>query len=107
MIQDTLHAEGYPMERIFIVPIPIHHPERWRHYIPDGTAVFVVVYSPWERKKADRLREAGLKVVVVDHLEKEISGQQVRSLIRSNGNWEKMVPESVARFMKQKLESSQ
>ena len=46
MIQDTLRDEGYPMERIFIVPFPIHHPERWRCYIPDSTAIFVVAYSP-------------------------------------------------------------
>ncbi|MBN2318465.1 MAG: nicotinate-nucleotide adenylyltransferase [Acidobacteria bacterium] len=104
MIQDTLRAEGYPMERIFIVPVPIHHPDRWRHYIPDGTAIFVVAYSPWEREKAERLRGAGYEVVVVDHLEKGISGRQIRSLLQSNGDWEKLVPATVARFMRRKLE---
>lgn len=107
MIQDTLRAEGYPMERIFIVPIPIHHPDRWRYYIPAETAIFVVAYSPWEMKKAERLRSAGFEVVVVDHLEKGISGQQIRSLLRTNGNWEKLVPETVARFIQRKLESSE
>ena len=29
MIQETLRDEGYPLERIFIVPLPIHHPDRW------------------------------------------------------------------------------
>lgn len=102
MIQDTLREVGYPMERIFIVPVPIHHPDRWRYYIPDGTVIFVVAYSPWERKKAERLRSAGFEVVVVDHFEKGISGRQVRSLIGSNGNWEKLVPPAVARFLKRK-----
>ena len=102
MIQDTLRDAGYPLERILIVPIPIHHPDRWQYYIPDGTVIFVVAYSPWERKKAERLRSAGFEVVLVDHLEKGISGQQVRSLLRSNGNWEKLVPPAVARFLKQR-----
>ena len=33
MIQEALRDAGYPMERIFIVPIPIHHPDRWQYYI--------------------------------------------------------------------------
>ena len=107
MIQEALRDEGYPMERIFIVPIPIHHPDRWKHYIPVDTAIFVVVYSPWEQKKAERLRSAGFKVVLVDHLEKGISGQRIRSLLESNGDWEKLVPAAVARFMQRKLESGQ
>jgi nicotinamide mononucleotide adenylyltransferase len=102
MIQDTLREEGYPMDRIFIVPLPIHHPERWRFYIPEGTAMFVIAYSPWERMKAERLRAAGLEVVLIDSLAKGISGQEVRSLIESGGDWERFVPPAVARFIRMK-----
>ena len=105
MIQDTLRAEGYPMDRIYITPMPVHHPDRWRHYIPAGTVIFVIVYSDWERKKAERLRAAGYKVVEVDSLKKGISGQQVRSLLRSNGKWEELVPPAVVRFIRQRPES--
>jgi len=98
LIQETLRSEGYAMERINIVPFPIHHPDRWRYYIPEETVLFVVAYSEWERKKAERLRKAGYEVVELDSLEKGISGQQVRTLFRSNGNWEELVPEAVARF---------
>jgi nicotinamide mononucleotide adenylyltransferase len=99
MIQETLHSEGYPMEHIYTVPVPIHHPERWHYYIPAGTALFVVTYSDWERKKAKRLRNAGYQVVVVDSLQKGISGQKVRSRFRSNGNWEELVPSTVVHFI--------
>jgi nicotinamide mononucleotide adenylyltransferase len=102
MIQETLREEGYPMERIFIVPLPIHHPDRWVCYIPKGTVMFVVAYSPWERKKAERFREAGLEVVVMESLVKGISGQQVRSLIARGGNWSPLVPAAVNRFLKRK-----
>jgi nicotinamide mononucleotide adenylyltransferase len=104
MIQETLRDEGYPPERIFMVPMPIHHPDRWQYYIPQGTVIFVVVYSPWEKQKAERFRKAGFDVVIVDNLKKGISGRQVRSLIRSNGNWESLVPSAVARFYRRKLE---
>lgn len=102
MIQAALREEGYPMERIFIVPFPIHHPDRWRFYMPEGTVMFVVAYSAWERTKANRLRQAGLEVVLVDSLPKGISGQVVRSLIASGGEWEHLVPPAVARFVREK-----
>ncbi|MFP3870218.1 MAG: nicotinate-nucleotide adenylyltransferase [Syntrophobacteria bacterium] len=100
MIQGTLREEGYPMETIFVVPFPIHHPERWHHYIPPGAAMFVVVYSAWERRKVERLREAGVEVVVVETLEKKITGQQVRSMLACGGDWESLVPAAVARFLR-------
>jgi nicotinamide-nucleotide adenylyltransferase len=104
IIQDTLRDEGYPMERIFIVPLPIHHPDRWRYYIPQDTAIFVVVYSSWEKQKAEQLQEAGFNVVVVDTQKKGISGRQVRLLLKSNGDWENLVPPAVVRFFRDKLE---
>jgi nicotinamide mononucleotide adenylyltransferase len=105
MIQDTLRDEGFPMERVFIVPMPIHHPDRWKSYIPAGTVILVVVYSPWELQKAERLRRAGYSVEIVDNLEKGVSGQQIRSLIRSNGKWEDLVPPAAARHLRQRPET--
>ncbi|MBW1998984.1 MAG: nicotinate-nucleotide adenylyltransferase [Deltaproteobacteria bacterium] len=106
MIQDTLREEGYPMERIHIVPFPIHHPERWRSYVPPGTVMYVVAYSPWERQKAEKLRNAGYRVEVIDTLSKGISGEQIRKIISSGGDWEHLVPGAVARFIHGKLRES-
>jgi nicotinamide-nucleotide adenylyltransferase len=100
MIQESLREEGYPMERIFIVPFPIHHPDRWPHYVPPGSAMFVVVYSIWERKKAERMKQAGLKVVVEESLDKGISGQEIRRLMVTGGNWQHLVPPAVTRFLR-------
>ncbi|MGD8370215.1 MAG: hypothetical protein PVG64_04725 [Syntrophobacterales bacterium] len=99
MIQESLREEGYPMERIFIVPFPIHHPDRWPHYVPPGTAMFIVAYSPWERQKAERFQQAGLTVIVEDSLSKGISGQEIRKLIATGGDWQQFVPPAVARFI--------
>jgi nicotinamide mononucleotide adenylyltransferase len=100
MIQESLGEEGYPMERIFIVPFPIHHPDRWPHYVPPGTAMFVVVYSLWERQKVVRFQAAGLNVVVEDSLGKSISGRQIRELLAADGEWQPLVPAAVARFLR-------
>lgn len=104
MIRNTLRSEGYDMERVLIVPMPIHHPDRWRYYIPDGTVLFVVAYSEWEKKKAARLRTAGYKVVEVDSLQKGISAAQVRDRFRAGENWEDLVPASVVRFFRDRPE---
>ena len=99
MIQATLEDEGFPMERIFLVPFPIHHPKRWPYYVPRGTIMFVVAYSPWEMEKAERIKKAGLKVVVEDSLRMSISGREIRRLIATGGHWQQFVPPAVARFL--------
>lgn len=100
MIREGLQAEAYPLDRILFVPFPIHHPERWRHYVPEETTHFVTVYSPWEQQKADRLRAAGLQVSVRDSLDKTISGQRIRELLATDGDWEPLVPRGVAAYLR-------
>ena len=102
MIQESLREEGYPMDRVLIVPFPIHHPDRWPHYVPPDTAMFVVVYSPWERKKVERMKQAGFTVVVEDSLNKGMSGKEVRRLMATGGNWQHLVPPAVARVLSKK-----
>jgi len=100
MIQESLREEGYPMERIFIVPLPIHHPDRWPHYVPPDTAIFVVAYSPWERQKAERFQQAGFNVILEDSLTKNISAQEIRRLMATGGHWQHLVPSAVVRFLR-------
>jgi nicotinamide-nucleotide adenylyltransferase len=102
MIQKTLQEERYDMERVLIVPFPIHHPDRWPYYVPQGTVMFVTVYSPWERQKAVRFRQAGLEVVVDDTLTKTISGRQIRKRLTTGGDWEHLVPPAVARHLQRR-----
>ena len=52
-----------------------------------GTAMFVVVYTPWERQKAARLKEAGLNVVVECSLGKNVTGRQIRKVLAEDGKW--------------------
>jgi nicotinamide-nucleotide adenylyltransferase len=101
MIQETLLDEGIPLDRVLIVPFPVHHPDRWKHYVPDETVMFVVSYSDWERDKARRMREAGYDVIEINTLEKGIAGRDVRAAIESRGDWESLVPPAVERVVKE------
>lgn len=99
MIQEALREEGYPMENVFLVSFPIHHPDRWRYYVPLNTVMFVNIYSSWERQKAERFRQAGFKVAVEDKLIKGITGKRIRGLLATGGEWQHLVPPAVARSL--------
>lgn len=93
MIRDALLAGGLSPEEFLIVPFPIHAPELYRHYVSVDAVHFVRVYSDWEREKVRRLRSQGFVVEILDPgREKELSGVEVRRLIRSGLPWEHLVP---------------
>jgi hypothetical protein len=61
---------------------------------------FIRHFSDWGGTKIERLRSAGYEVVVLDEgTEKEISGADVRSVIRGGGDWRSLVPPGVARVI--------
>ena len=101
MIQNTLLEEDIPLERIIIVPFPIHHPERWHYYIPREVVHYLRVFSPWEQEKVERLRSRGYQVEILDPGEgKKLSGVDVRRAIAQRDDWEDQVPPAVARIIK-------
>lgn len=90
-------ADAAGIGPVHVVPFPIADPERWADYAPAGTVHFLRVLSPWGSTKAERLREAGQPVVVLDAPEgKQVSGKEVRAAMRSGGDWRALVPGSVA-----------
>ena len=54
-------------------------------------------FQPFHNGHLEYLRSAGYEVVVLDEgAEKEVSGSQVRELMRRGGEWEALVPPGVA-----------
>lgn len=107
MIRDALLAGGVHQQEFLVVPFPIHHPELYRHYAPIDAVHFIRVYSDWEQEKVRRLRSQGLVVEVLDPgKEKEVSGVEVRRLIRSDLPWEHLVPEGAASVVRRVLATS-
>ena len=102
MIRQALHCEGVSLENICIVPVPLHDPEVWSAYVPADTVAFVVAYSPWEHSKAERMNDAGMTVVVDDSQARGISGSRIRELMKTNGDWQSLVPQGVANYLARK-----
>jgi nicotinamide mononucleotide adenylyltransferase len=98
MVRDALFADGVAPDRLVVVAFPIHHPDRWHHYVPcdAGDAVHVVrVFSAWEAEKVRRLRAAGLHVEAITGEPKRLSARDVRARIASGQPWEDLVPPAV------------
>jgi nicotinamide-nucleotide adenylyltransferase len=87
--------------RVHVIPFPVNEPELWPAYVPDGVTQYLRLFSEWGGTKLDRMRDAGYEVVILDEgAEKEISGRDVRDAIRIGGDWEALVPPSVARVIR-------
>jgi len=98
MIRDALLEDGVPAARFTIVALPVHHPERWMHYVPTdpATCVHVLrVFSAWEEEKARRLAAAGMRVEAVRGEPKNISATEVRMRLAQGSGWEALVPPAV------------
>ena len=102
MIRDALLADGVPASRFTLLALPIHHPERWSHYVPTDPASCVHVlrvFSAWEEEKAQRLAAAGLRLVEVRGQPKLISATQVRARLAADDGWEVLVPAAVREWL--------
>lgn len=96
MIRAAFDRAGIEPGRFSVVPFPIHHPDRWPHYVPPGTLQLVRVFSEWGLAKTERFRTAGYPLEVLHPgAAKEVSGQAVREAIRAGRRWEDLVPAGV------------
>ncbi|HET9323459.1 MAG TPA: adenylyltransferase/cytidyltransferase family protein [Gaiellaceae bacterium] len=90
------------LARVHVIPFPVNEPELWPAYVPEGVTQYLRLFSEWGGTKLDRMREAGYEVVVLDEgAEKQLSGADVREALRSDADWEAMVPPGVARVIRE------
>jgi cytidyltransferase-like protein len=101
MVKAAAADLGLDLACVHPIPFPVNEPELWPAYVPAGVTQYIRLFSDWGGTKLDRLREAGYEVVVLDEgTEKEISGAAVREALRSNGDWESLVPPGVRRVLR-------
>jgi cytidyltransferase-like protein len=101
MVKAAAQDLGLDLARVHPIPFPVNEPELWAAYVPAGVTQYIRLFSDWGGTKLDRLREAGYEVVVLDEgSEKEVSGVEVRALLRDGGEWEALVPSGVARVIR-------
>jgi nicotinamide-nucleotide adenylyltransferase len=100
MVTAAARGAGLDLGRIHVIPFPVNEPELWPAYVPDGVTQYIRLFSEWGGTKVDRFREAGYEVVVLDQgVAKAVSGADVRSALREDGDWETLVPAGVVRVI--------
>jgi nicotinamide-nucleotide adenylyltransferase len=99
LLMVTAVAETVDVD-VHVIPFPVNEPELWHAYVPANVTQYIRHFSDWGGTKIDRLREAGVDVVILDEgAEKEISGADVRSAMREGRAWQSLVPAGVARVI--------
>ncbi|HDN05579.1 MAG TPA: nicotinamide-nucleotide adenylyltransferase [Candidatus Bathyarchaeota archaeon] len=102
MVRKALEEAGVDCSKIWIVPVPdVHLHMLWVSSVEGYTPKFDVVYSnePLTRRL---FMEAGYKVESIPfHKRKFYSSTEVREELLKGESWEKLVPKSVADFIKE------
>jgi nicotinamide-nucleotide adenylyltransferase len=101
MVREALEEAGIDYSRVWIVPVPdMHLHMMWVSAVKGYTPSFDVVYSnePLTRRL---FIEAGYKVEAIRFHERKLySSTVIREKMLKGVSWEKLVPESVAVFIK-------
>lgn len=102
MIRNALKEAQIDCNRIWIVPVPdVHIHMYWVSAVKGYAPKFDVVYSnePLTRRL---FVEAGYEVKPIQFCRRKIySATEIRERMIKDGNWEELVPKSVAEFIKQ------
>ncbi|MEM3536424.1 MAG: nicotinamide-nucleotide adenylyltransferase [Candidatus Bathyarchaeia archaeon] len=102
MIRRALEEARIDCSRVWVVPVPdVHLHMMWVSAVEGYTPSFDVVYSnePLTRRL---FMEAGYKVKAIRFHERKLySSTKVRERMLKDESWEKLVPKSVAAFIKE------
>jgi nicotinamide-nucleotide adenylyltransferase len=102
MIRKALEEAGIDYSRVWVVPVPdMHLHMMWVSAVEGYTPSFDVVYS--NEPLTHRLfMEAGYKVKAIRFHERKLySSTEIREKMLKGESWEKLVPKSVAAFIKE------
>ncbi|MDH5374375.1 MAG: nicotinamide-nucleotide adenylyltransferase [Candidatus Bathyarchaeota archaeon] len=102
MVRKALEEAGIDYARVWVVPVPdVHLHMMWVSAVEGYTPKFDVVYSnePLTRRL---FMEAGYEVKSIRfHKRRVYSSTEIRERLLNGESWEKLVPESVAEFIKE------
>lgn len=102
MVRLALREARIPGDRYSIIPLPDDEFHKvWVAHLLSQTPSFDRVYTN-EPLTFRLLKEAGLKVERIPMFSrKTLTATEVRRRMLKGGNWEELVPKSVARYLKQ------
>ena len=100
-LKHSLIEEGISMDRLYVIPVPdIGINPLWIAHLSSLIPYYdkVCTHNPLVKTL---FRDAGHEVFETELLERNIfSAKHVRDLLRWGGEWESLVPESVAKMIK-------
>ncbi len=102
MIRKALDEANIDCSRVWVVPVPdVHLHMMWVSAVEGYTPSFNVVYSN-EPLTCRLFMEAGYKVKAIRFHERKLySSTKIRERMLKDESWEKLVPKSVAAFIKE------
>jgi nicotinamide-nucleotide adenylyltransferase len=102
MIREALEEEEIQLSRIWIIPVPdVHQHALWVSQIVGYSPKFDVVYAN-EPLTSRLFKEAGFTVEAVPFIKREVYlATEIRKRMLAGENWNKLVPNSVAKFIKE------
>jgi nicotinamide-nucleotide adenylyltransferase len=102
MIRRTLVEEGIQLSRVWIIPVPdVHQHMLWVSQIVGYCPKFDVIYTN-EPLTCRLFLEAGFRVEQVTPIQREVYlATEIRKRMLAGEEWEKLVPSSVAKFIKE------
>ncbi len=104
MIQKTLQVEKLPAEKYSIIPIPnIENYALWPKHVSNYLPPFQKIYtgSPIVKNLFENYNQELKTPYLIEFIEKKltISATEIRNLIKTSGDWQKLVPPTVANFL--------
>lgn len=101
MIKKTFETEGVDLRRVNILPVPdIYRNALWVKHVETITPPFDLVYAN-EPVTVRLFKESGYDVRGPEFYKREwYSGEEIRSRILKNGDWENLLPKGAAQVIK-------
>ena len=102
MIRKALKEKGIQLSRVWIIPVPdVHQHMLWVYQIVGYCPKFDVVYAN-EPLTCRLFLEAGFRVEPVPPIKRDVYlATEIRKRMLAGGDWEELVPSSVANFIKE------
>jgi nicotinamide-nucleotide adenylyltransferase len=102
MIRRTLVEEGIQLSKVWIIPVPdVNQHMLWVYQMVGYCPKFDVVYTN-EPVTSRLFKEAGFTVKQVPPIRRDVYlATEIRRRMLTEGNWEELVPSSVANFIKE------
>ncbi len=102
MIRKALEDEGIQLSKVWIIPVPdVHQHMLWVYQIVGYCPKFDVVYAN-EPLTCRLFLEAGFRVEQVPPIKRDVYlATEIRKRMLAGGDWEELVPSSVASFIKE------